>query len=295
MRARRLSSWEGPDGSAAQASGGGPNMNSKSKLVKEETAGSAESDVEKHFAEFLIMRGGPFDELQRRLKLLHEHASAADPRAIIFVALTWGVPLLFSVLGGRVWGAFDQRPFLLDLGALSRFLIAVGLFIIMERELDNSLSMKLRQFIRAPLIAPDAMGTAAEALNRALRRRDWAFPEALCLLIAIIATAGSLFRVFSATESSWIVSVSASGASLTLAGWWCVLVSSPIFWFLLLRALWRHLVWSLFLREIAQLKLRLVATHPDRRGGLSFISEYPNAFTLFVLALSCVVGSALAT
>ena len=68
----------------------------------------------------------------------------------------------------------------------------------------------------------------------------------------------------------------------------------PLFWFLLLRWLWRHAVWGLLLRDLARLELRLVATHPDGAGGLAFIGQYPNAFAAFVFALSCVLGAAIA-
>ncbi len=69
-------------------------------------------------------------------------------------------------------------------------------------------------------------------------------------------------------------------------------MSNPLYWFLLLRWLWRHLVWGLLMREMARLDLRLVATHPDGYGGIGFIAEYPNAFAAFVFAVSCVVGGA---
>ena len=92
----------------------------------------------------------------------------------------------------------------------------------------------------------------------------------------------------------WLVTVGPEGARLTAAGRWCALVSSPLFWFLLLRWLWRHAVWGLLLRDLARLELRLVATHPDGAGGLAFIGHYPNAFVAFVFALSCVLGAAIA-
>ena len=53
-------------------------------------------------------------------------------------------------------------------------------------------------------------------------------------------------------------------------------------------------MWALLLRDLARLELRLVATHPDGAGGLAFIGQYPNAFTAFVFALSCVLGAAIA-
>jgi type II secretory pathway pseudopilin PulG len=54
------------------------------------------------------------------------------------------------------------------------------------------------------------------------------------------------------------------------------------------------MVWGLLLREIARSDLRLVVTHPDGLGGVAFIGQYPNAFTALVLAMSCVLGAAIA-
>jgi hypothetical protein len=45
------------------------------------------------------------------------------------------------------------------------------------------------------------------------------------------------------------------------------------------------------LRDIARCDLRLVATHPDRCGGIAFIGQYPKSYTLFVFAISSVVAA----
>jgi len=66
-----------------------------------------------------------------------------------------------------------------------------------------------------------------------------------------------------------------------------------MFWFLLLRTVWRAVVWSVLLRRLGGLELRLVSTHPDGNGGLGFVGQVPNAYTLFVLGVSCVVSAAL--
>ena len=77
----------------------------------------------------------------------------------------------------------------------------------------------------------------------------------------------------------------------TLAGWWTLLVALPLFWFLLGRWLWRFFTWGLMLRDIARCDLRLVATHPDRCGGIAFIGQYPKTYLMFVFALSSVVAA----
>ncbi len=244
--------------------------------------------------DFRIARGGPFYDLQQRLGLLRERALHAGRRAAILVALTWGVPLLLSALAGQAIGPAASRPFLLDLGAWARFFLAIGIFVLMERMIEERLRIHLGQFVRAPLLAPGAMPAAAEAVVRALRRRD-AWPVELgCVIAAYAITLSGAALVLSAGTASWLVTASADGAHLTPAGWWCALISSPLFWFLLLRWLWRHAVWGLLLHDLAQLELRLVATHPDGAGGLAFIGQYPNAFAAFVFAMSSVLGAAIA-
>jgi hypothetical protein len=129
---------------------------------------------------------------------------------------------------------------------------------------------------------------------KALKRRDSRLAEIICLTIASLATIFDSFRMIDAEISSWMVRASTDGNSFTVAGWWCIVCSNTLFLFLLLRWLWRLCVWSMLLRDLAALELRLVATRPDNHGGLAFIGKYPNAYSAFILAVSCVVGAAIA-
>jgi hypothetical protein len=164
----------------------------------------------------------------------------------------------------------------------------------MERQVEERLRMHLAQFAQAPLLAPESFEPAAEAVTKALKRRDSRLAEIVCLIIATLVTIAGLFKMFDTETSSWMVRVLPDGNSFTVAGWWCMVFSNTLFLFLLLRCLWRLCVWSMMLRDLAGLELRLVATHPDGYGGLAFIGQYPNAYTTFVLAVSCVVGAAIA-
>ena len=251
-------------------------------------------DDDTEIGEFRVARGGPFYELQRQLGLIRENALRTGPRILIFVGLAWGVPLLLSAAQGTAFGAPAENPFLLDLGVWARSLVAVGLFILMERQVEDSLQTKLAQFARASIIAPESKRSAAQAVTTALKRRDSRLAEAACLAIGALASLGSLEHTIATAAPSWAIRVSPDGNALTLAAWWCLFVSGPIFWFLLLRELWRHLVWSMLLRRIAALKLRLVSTHPDGMGGLAFIGQYPNAYATFIFAISSVLGAAVA-
>ena len=94
--------------------------------------------------------------------------------------------------------------------------------------------------------------------------------------------------------SSWAVAYSFEGNRISLAGWWTICFSLPLFVFLFLRGAWRHIVWARLLRKLATLDLRLVASHPDGKGGLVFLGQYPNVYSMFVFGMSCAIAAAVA-
>lgn len=249
---------------------------------------------EKKAGEFLLAHGGPFYELQRLLGLLREDAFNAAPRALLFVALAWGVPLVLSIIAGSAFGPVANGPYLYDLVPWARFFIAVGLFLLMEKKVEEQLRTYLLQFVQAPLLAPGSLDAGLAAVKRALKRRDARIAEAVCFVIASLGSLATYFRMLDLDTANWAVQVATAGNSLTTAGWWAVFVSNTIFIFLLLRWLWRLSVWGLLLRDLAGVELRLVATHPDGHGGLAFLGQYPNAYAMFVFAVSCVLGSVVA-
>ena len=66
--------------------------------------------------------------------------------------------------------------------------------------------------------------------------------------------------------------------------WWFVYVSLLFFQFVLLRWYFRLFVWTRFLWQAARCELSLVPTHPDRAGGLGFLSGTVVAFAPLLAA-----------
>jgi hypothetical protein len=65
---------------------------------------------------------------------------------------------------------------------------------------------------------------------------------------------------------------------------WYGYVSMPIFQFLLLRWYFRVFAWTRFLWQVSRINLSLVPTHPDRVGGLGFLSETVYGFVPLLIA-----------
>lgn len=244
-------------------------------------------------ANFRASHGGPFFELQAQLRLLRENTLRAGTRAVLFVALAWGVPFLLGI--PRSFSLdHSHNAYLADPGVWAKFFIGIGAFVLAEQQVERGLRARLAQFVRAPIIAPTALAQATRELSEALRQRDSRRAELVCLVVAIFAAALSYLNFHTVDVSSWAVEHRPEGNRISAAGWWSICVSLPLFVFLFLRGMWRHLVWAHLLRRIAGLDLRLVATHPDGKGGLAFIAQYPNAYVFFVFGMSSAIAAAIA-
>ena len=162
-------------------------------------------------------------------------------------------------------------PHLLDFGGWARFFIAIGLFMLSEQQIEYGLNGKLGQLVRAPIIAPECFAAAASAVVRALRLRDSRAAEIICLGLAIVGTVVWLTRLTASRHSSWAVEIAGDGAHVTLAGWWSVICSAPLFYFLLFRGLWRYIVWAMLLWRIASSSSGW--SRPIRRQGRPRLSR----------------------
>lgn len=241
-----------------------------------------------------ISRGGLYYEMQARLGLVKEDQLRPAFRALFFVLIAWAAPLIISIFEGKAFGSFADMPFLLHLPVLSRFFIGVGLLIAMEPVVEHQLSTVLRPLLSPPLLAPGSHAAAVSAMALAVRRRNSRFAEIVCFGVACGLSVSAGFGLSAFDENSWAFVADSGGQSFSYAALWCLWISSPIYFFLVTRWVWRIVIVGLLLKSIADLELRLTVTHPDGAGGIGFLAGFPNAYTLFVLVLSCNLGAAIA-
>jgi len=239
-----------------------------------------------------LIIGGPYWRLQQRLGLLGPDWLPPVSTALILAAFAWLPLALLTVAQGSAWSEdLGAGSFLLDFSAYARFIFSIIMLSIMERFAEERVATLLRHFVDAGLVHPEEQSRFALAFQRADRRSSSALVEALILGIAYGASTAVIFAQASEMHESWL-GVSVEGQlRLSLAAWWTLLVSLPLYWFLLLRWFWRFAVLTRLLWDIAALDLRLVATHPDRSGGIGFLGLYPTVFAGLVFALSCVTAA----
>ena len=132
-------------------------------------------------------------------------------------------------------------------------------------------------------------------MNSSIRLRNSVVAE--LLLIAFVYGVGIfiIWRHYVALDAiTWYASASPEGTKLSLAGMWYGYVSLPIFQFLLCRWYFRLCIWARFLWQLSRIELDLLPAHPDRLGGLGFLSNTVYAFGLLLTAHGALLAGQLA-
>ncbi len=258
------------------------------------SAASAGLDLH-HPPDFSLVLGGPLFQLLRRTHLADDALMLVRQRIVVISLLAWLPLLLLSALEGNLWGGGTSVPFLFDIEVHVRFLVALPLLVLAELVVHRRMRPLLQQFVERNLVPESAMPRFEAAVVSAFRLRNSVLAEVL--LISIVYGVGVLFiwRHYVALDTAtWYATGSAGGSQLSLAGMWFGYISLPIFQFLLCRWYFRLFIWARFLWQVSRIELSLLPTHPDRLGGLSFISGQIYAFTVLAVAHGALLAGNLA-
>ncbi|HEY9753067.1 MAG TPA: hypothetical protein V6C46_08945 [Coleofasciculaceae cyanobacterium] len=248
---------------------------------------------------FILTNGGPVDHLLARLRL----RSPTRKQIASFIMIGWLPLLLLSALQGIAIGQSVRVPFLLDIGEQVRLLLVVPLLLMAEPIISASVREAVEQFHHEQLVLEEEEKLAFDnATHRAMRWKESALAEVILVGVVIVLTFAQLDTIQKTVGTSWLYPrLTASSnhpghlfLTLSLAGKWLALVGLPIYRFLLLRWIWRFIIWTGFLWQVSRLRLQLIPTHPDRAGGLAFLADTQLRFAVLLFAASAVVASAMA-
>ncbi|MBN9685718.1 MULTISPECIES: hypothetical protein [unclassified Corallococcus] len=233
-------------------------------------------DVPASLLDFSLVQETSLDRRHRFPRL----DRVSRPVRIVFLMLVSWLPLLaLSLLeGGPV-----AHAFLRNVATHVEFLVSLPLLVAADGYIDMRLAAAVRHFVISELIDARHLPRYEAIARDTMRGRRSGLIEAGLLVISFAPSFVHL--PYLPNRPSWLHVE--PGGPLTLAGWWYLAVSMPIIRFLLLRWLWRAILWATFLFKVSRLPLALVPTHPDAAGGLSFLGTIQASFSLIVLAVSC--------
>jgi len=246
--------------------------------------------------DFSLVLGGPLFQLMRRAHVSDGALDLVKRRILFFVSLTWLPLLVLSVLEGQAFGGSAPVPFLWDVEAHARFLVALPLLIVAELIVHQRMRPIVRQFVDRNLIPQEALPRFDAAIASAFRLRNAVFVEALLIAFVYLVGVMLVWRHFVAlsTTATWYSTPTAEGLKVSPTGWWYVCVSLPVFQFLLMRWYYRILIWVRFLWRVSRIELSLIPTHPDRVGGLGFLPLVSFAFAPLAVAHGAMLAGLIA-
>jgi hypothetical protein len=245
--------------------------------------------------DFSLILGGPLYQLMRRTHLSGDVLELVTRRVIVLVLITWLPLLVLSIVEGHAWGDSVKLPFLMDVEVHAKFLLALPLLIVAELIVHQRMRPVVGAFLKRGLVPDGERAKFDVAITSAMRLRNSVLAEVL--LIAFVYGVGVLIiwrRGAAIDVSTWYGMAAAGKLQPTLAGWWFGCVSLPIIQFILLRWYFRLFIWTRFLWQVSRIKLNLVPTHPDRAGGLGFLSYVTHAFAPLLAAQGFLLAGVMA-
>ncbi len=245
----------------------------------------ADSTFKQTTVEVSFVRGGPFYRAQQALGLIRPDGWNLGRRIAVLVIITW-LPLLALTALSNFHGL---DSLLRDYRVHARFLIAVPVLLLGEVVMESRFRAVMTHIRQVGLLELEDAEYMGGVIATLMRLRDSFLPEIAVLALLIIHTALSYKSLVNPTP--WLARGAVTNLQLTAAGWYTVLVSAPIFQFVLGLSLWKWLLWVIFTLKLSRRNLQLVPTHPDGHGGLGFLSVTPTAFAPIAFAASTVIGA----
>jgi hypothetical protein len=245
--------------------------------------------------DFSLVLGGPLYQLLRRAHMSGDALELVRRRAILMGLFAWLPLLLLSALEGRALGERVAVPFLRDLEVHVRFLVALPLFVVAELVVHDRMRFVVRQFLERKLVPASASKRFEAAVAAAFRLRNSVLAELLLIAVVYVVGVWLVWREYLTLDTpTWYALPEGAGMTFTLSGIWFGYVSLPLFQFLMLRWYYRIFIWARFLWQVSRIDLNLVPTHPDRVGGLGFLSNTAYAFVPLAAAHGAMLAGLIA-
>lgn len=234
--------------------------------------------------DFSVVAGGPLNGFFKRIGLSGESLELVGRRTLVVALFAWLPLLALSIGEGAAWSGV-QQVFLLDVDVHVRLLVALPLLLAAEPHVHERMRGSAAQFLDRGIVTDAARPQFDAAVHSLRRLRESRLAEIVLVVLVYAVGIGVIWRqVVSLDVDTWYRAGNAGAARISLAGWWYALVSLPLFQFLIYRWYVRLGMWAWFLWKVSRTGLSPIPAHPDRNGGLGFLSALCYAFWPLLLA-----------
>lgn len=223
---------------------------------------------------------GWFYRIEQALGLIGPSRWTIAQRIAILIAIAWLPPFLITALTNPS----ALHSFLIDGRIHVRAFISIPALLVGEIMIQRQIS-EISNYLRQANLLDDADLSYMEALSVSITRlANAAIPQLVVFILVILRVVVGYESL--ADTAPWLGVQTSAGLHLTAAGWYTALVSMPLWTFLLSMTVWGWMLWVYFAFELSRRKLQLVASHPDKQGGLGFLGLSASGFAPIAFALS---------
>jgi len=203
--------------------------------------------------------------------------------SLLVTAVTWSPIVVLSIVE---WRATGKLPSLFVSYSMHvKLLIAIPVLLAAEDVLHMRTGRCIERIMDERWAEPTSKVAALVA--GAERRRDSRIAEIVALVLALF---GSQVVAWGVLQPLGVVRGRGLAAGSASAVWHAV-VALGIYQYLLIRWVWRWWIWTRLLWGLSRLKLRAIATHPDKQGGLGFLAQPTVGFAVVIFAVCSVQAS----
>ena len=245
--------------------------------------------------DFSVVIGGPLFQMLRRAHLTGDALQLVRRRTVAMAILAWVPLLVLSAMDGKAWGDAVGVPFLYDIDAHARFLVALPLLIIAELVVHERMRAIVAQFVTLDLVRGAVRERFDAAIASAMRLRNSVLAELMLIVLVYSVGIFVVWRNYAALgTATWYATPEDGHLGMQPAGWWYLIVSLPLFQFLLARWYFRLFVWARFLWQVSRMDVAYAPMHPDRNAGIGFLSRIGYAFAPLLFAQGTLLAGMIA-
>ncbi|BFU96495.1 MAG: conserved membrane protein of unknown function [Nitrospira sp.] len=244
---------------------------------------------------YTLFDDGPAYRVEEKLGLLRGGQRRTGRRVLFALLVAWLPMLLLAAVQGLAIGPTRLESFLMDFIINVRFLITVPVLLVGEAICEGQLRTVVGQFTDARLVKDEARRQFDEIVQRTVRVSRSGRTDSLLVGLAYLhGLTAIIVQLYGLHYPTWRAPSIDGHITVSLAGYWYILVAFPLYAFLLWRWLFRIGLWWWFLRQVSRLDLQITPTHRDGAGGLGFLSDSFQAFVPFVFAEGAIVAGTMA-
>jgi hypothetical protein len=221
------------------------------------------------YIDYSFIKGGLLARILTAVGLSEPGLDGVRKRACAIVLITFVPTVLLAIWQGVAWGKAVNVPLLYDPAELCRFLL-VGPLLIWSEAFVEPWIVQVVRHARDRLLSKEELQHHEKFIANAINVRDSYIVEVVLFASTFAFILIEQHVMPHTGVTTWRQVPSSTEPSYTYM--YYAYFAKPLIRFLWLRWLWRYLIWSVWLVRLASMNIKVVPIHPDRRGGLGFIS-----------------------